>query len=140
MFSSEEQKARAARTLLRRIGYADQCWTAEGQPTDFLIRLKRKNPGMSDAERALCLFTLDLWNGEGGTCCSDMVHRLDKGNLYAFGSLLVALALGSAHVEVWIADQEEIQRGELDAVSELVSRRAAQKEEHQKERRRFTLG
>jgi hypothetical protein len=123
MFRSDDQKIRVFRTLLQRIGKAD-LWTDSG-PAPELIRLADTGrSAMSGGEKTLCLITMALWNG-CRQVAFERVDGLDDNALFAVGSLLCALALGSAHVDAWIEEQQLIQARRLAQIDAFINDREA---------------
>jgi hypothetical protein len=97
MFRTEQQRARACRTLMDQL-FVKDLWTNDG-PTEKAIDLLQKNgEGLSSGERVLFLAAWELWNSTGQLRFADLL-RLDDAKLHAVGSLLVALAKGGGNVD-----------------------------------------
>lgn len=102
MFESDLQVARAMDALLCRAGLHGLWDPKTGRPTGRAHTLRELDGGpLSSGERALFLFTLAVWNGDGWSRSAELL-RLDSGNLKAVGSLLVAIADGPQAIEAWI--------------------------------------
>lgn len=121
MFRSDEQKIKAFRVLLQRID-KPHLWTDNG-PAPELVRIADTGrSAMSGGEKTLCLVTMALWGGNKRLAFA-LVDGLDNGALFAVGSLLCAVALGSSYVDAWIDEQQAIQRRETDAIRAFMANR-----------------
>ncbi len=99
MFSNRVQVAQVCRVLTAGIT-TQTLWTSAG-PTDAAQSL-RDDAGLHGGDRALLEVAFWLWDGDQSPRIAAVVELVDRTRLRLVGSLIVALADGSAAIERWV--------------------------------------
>jgi len=105
MFRDDAQTCRAVRVLLASVGLAN-LWTFDG-PTARAVALLEANGGtLSSGEAFMLLVAFDVFNGHGNATIGRLLGVLDARRTELVAGLLVAVASGAEHVDVWLEQNE----------------------------------
>ena len=102
---NQEQISRICNVLLASVGKG-ALWRSD-QPTTKALSLRTSSGGMFEPEeRVMLLLAWAIWDGGGGLKVSDLIQKLERPRLALVGSLLSAMAQGSAAMAAWLAEHE----------------------------------
>lgn len=105
MFKDDVQRALICKTVLGSLGM-DKFWTEHG-PTELAkdIWAQKTHGVWSHGEQIIWKITWQLWNGDEDLDVpfGEMLYTLDPERLELVGTLLMAMSIGSAAMDAWLA-------------------------------------